>query len=274
MTGKSNMKHIVKIVSVLIIGFTLSADIIYVEGSSTILPVMKQSKKEYFDKEGVVLSIKGGGSSKAIECLLDNRCQIGMLSRELLTEEVQAGINSYPIGYDGIAMIVNKNNPISDITTKEIRDIYMGEITNWKTLNGIDEKMYVLAKQHGRATRFVFDRYFNIQNLGSAVESVGSNIEDIIYVALNKNAISYVSVGSAQDAINNNAEIKMISLNGISPAIGGKANLDYPLIRVLNLTTTKKPKMSVQNIISVIRCDIGKKFISQHNFIEENLYAK
>ena len=262
------MSLMLKVMAIFIITVELVADVIYIEGSSTILPVMKQSKKEYFDKHGITLSIKGGGSSKGIDCLLGNRCQIGMISRALNKEEKEKGIKPHLIGYDGIAIIVNKNNPINDISTKKIQDVYSGRLTKWSDITGENSYIFVLAKQDGRATRLLFDNYFNIQKLNTNIETVGSNIEDIITVSLDKDAISYVSIGSAQEAINNGADIKMISLDGIPPTINDKTNPSYPLSRLLNLATTDKPSKSIQDVISLMRSDIGQHFVSEHSFIQ------
>jgi len=262
------MKNIIKIVTILFgVNISLMAEIIYIEGASTIAPVMKQSKKEYFNKHEIKLSIKGGGTDKGIECILNGRCQIGMVSRLLSQDELSKNIKPYLVGYDGIAIIVNKNNPLNNISTKNVQDIYSEKINNWNTINETNVPISLIAKHHGRSTRLLFDEYFDLQLSDKYKKLIGSDIEGIIMVALDKSAISYVSIGSAQNAINSGAEIKMLSLNGINPTKGGAINPTYPFKRELNLITVAKPSPAVQKIISIMRSNIGQQFFIDNSFI-------
>ncbi len=105
---------------------------IVVAGSTSVSPVMEKLQEAYIAlNPNVEIEIQATGSSAGMTAAIDGVCDIGMASRELKDSEIEAGLTPTVIALDGIAMVVNSANPLSDITPDQIRAIYVGESTNW-----------------------------------------------------------------------------------------------------------------------------------------------
>lgn len=110
---------------------------IRVEGSSSVTPVMEKLKEAYIQiNPDVTIEIQQNDSSTGITSTIDGSCDIGMASRDLKDSETSKGVTSTVIAMDGIAIIVNNNSPVSNLTSQQIKDIYTGKITVWSDVIG------------------------------------------------------------------------------------------------------------------------------------------
>lgn len=101
-------------------------------GSTSVSPVMEVLADEYKAlNSGVTIEIQQTGSGAGIQSTIEGVCDIGMASRALEDEEAAEGLESKTIALDGIAVIVNNDNAVEDLTTEQIMNIFIGEITNW-----------------------------------------------------------------------------------------------------------------------------------------------
>ena len=108
-------------------------------GSTSVSPVMEVLADEYKAlNSGVTIEIQQTGSGAGIQSTIEGVCDIGMASRELEEEEAAEGLTSQAIALDGIAVIVNTENAVEDLTTDQIRQIFVGEITNWGDLEAAE----------------------------------------------------------------------------------------------------------------------------------------
>lgn len=108
---------------------------IVVGGSSSVTPVMEKLKEAYCAiNPDVQIELQESDSTTGMESALNGTYDIGMASRELKDSETEGGLTGTQIALDGIAVIVNKENSLSDITTDQVKDIYTGEITDWSEL--------------------------------------------------------------------------------------------------------------------------------------------
>lgn len=109
---------------------------VVISGSSSVTPVMEKLKEAYTKvNSGVTIEIQQSDSSTGITDTIDGTSDIGMASRELEDSEIAQGVNSTVIAMDGIAVIVNKNNTIDNLTSEQVKSIFSGEITTWKELS-------------------------------------------------------------------------------------------------------------------------------------------
>jgi phosphate transport system substrate-binding protein len=107
-----------------------------VAGSSSVTPVMEKLKEAYAQiNPGLVVEIQQSDSSTGMNATIDGICQIGMASREVRATEIEKGLRPIQIAVDGIAVIVNKNNPVNALTKEQVRAIFLGESTDWNSLN-------------------------------------------------------------------------------------------------------------------------------------------
>ena len=109
---------------------------IVIAGSSSVTPVMEKLKESYEAlNPNVEIELQQSDSSSGMTATMDGVCDIGMASRALKDSETEAGLVPMTIAMDGIAVIVSPENPVEGLTSEQVRDIYMGEITEWSEVN-------------------------------------------------------------------------------------------------------------------------------------------
>ena len=106
-----------------------------INGSTSVGPVMMELAEAYMNlNSGVTIDVQQTGSGAGITATMDGSCEIGMSSRDLKEEELAEGLTPVKIAMDGIAVIVNEANPVTGLTTEQIRNIFLGNTTNWSEL--------------------------------------------------------------------------------------------------------------------------------------------
>lgn len=199
---------------------TKNDNVITINGSTSVNEVM-ESKKE---KMGLVeayqqvnpdvkVKVSPTGSSDGIKAASIKTADIGMTSRNLNPEE-KVGLTETVIALDGIALIVHPDNPVTDLTTQQLSDIYLGKITNWSEVGGEDLEISVVARESGSGTRGAFEELLGIKDkmVDNATQFNGTGAIKA-EVAQNKHAIGYISEGAIDDTI------KPLKVNGIEPTV-------------------------------------------------------
>lgn len=207
-------------------------------GSSTVAPVAT-TIAERFEKrhEGVEVNVQAGGSSKGIAHAERGTADIGMSSRALHDSERES-LEQHTIARDGVAVIVHSDNAADGFDSSEVRRLFTGDVTNWQALGGADREVTVIHKSAGRATRAVFlDRLDLAADAVEADSIVGSNQQAMQSVAGQPGAVGYVSIGHAQQAIEEGLSLKLTALDGVEATGANVASGDYPVSRPLVLVT-------------------------------------
>ena len=138
-----------------------------------------------------------GGSSRGITDIKQGTSDIGMVSRKLNPKE--SDLTSHLLAKDGFSIIVHESNPILELSEDQIKQIYLGKIDSWKSLNDIDKKITVINNAEGRSTLEVFIKYFNLKNTQIKPSIIiGDNEQAVKLVVNNPHAIAYVSIGTAE----------------------------------------------------------------------------
>lgn len=260
--------------------------IIKIRGSSTVQPIATIGARIFGKKHNIRIMVEGGGSTKGVQGAGEGLVDIGTASREIYPEEKKRypSLITHTIGYDGIAIIVNKQNPINEITSKQIIDIYTGKLTNWKDLGGPDRPIKLVSKDFGRSTLDLFIEHFNLEvkkhdNLmfyktktekeypGTGAVVVGQNSEAIVEVSKDPGAIGYVSIGAAERAERKLGKIKRIRLDGIEASRENVRNKSYPIIRPLNLITKGKPSGEVERFMEFLLSPHGQNIVKNLDYI-------
>lgn len=151
------------------------------------------------------------GSGSGIKAVQEGRCDIGLSSRSLKDEEKAAGLKETVLAYDGIAVIVSPENPVSDLDIATIAKIYTGEITNWKDVGGADSEIVVIGREAGSGTRDGFESVTGTKDACKYRQELTSTGDVITSVAQNPNAIGYASLASVKDSV------KALSVGGVVP---------------------------------------------------------
>lgn len=236
---------------------------IEISGSTTLLPVTQAAAEEYMRENSEIrVSVQGGGSSAGIEAVSLGASDIGMSSRELKREELNLGLTKHPVAIDAIAIIVNPQNPIDNLTKEEIRKIFSGEITNWKEVGGPDMEIIVVNRDEASGTREAFSKLLMEESkfTKKAVVQPGNGQVRAI-VEGTPGAIGYLSLGYVTKSV------KTVMLDGVKPSIETLRSGEYPLQRTLYYLTKGKPKKLAQDFIDFVLSEriqkevIGKEFI-------------
>jgi phosphate transport system substrate-binding protein len=212
-------------------------------GSTTIAPLASEIGKRFeAEHPGVRVDVQGGGSARGIADVQQGLATIGMVSRALKDEEAQELVAT-TIASDGVGMIVHASNPVAELSTAQIIDIYLGKITNWREVGGNDAPITVVNKAEGRAALELFTQFFKIDNKDIKAQVViGDNAQGVKTVAGNPNAIGYLSIGAAEYEAAQGTPIKLLPLNGVSATTANVQNGTYKLARPLNLVTKGEPQ--------------------------------
>lgn len=231
-------------------------------GSSTIMPIM-EDMKPIFEKNGYDVQIQGGGSSAGLKSVKMKMADIGMVSRALKPNE-QAFYQSYAFASDLVTIIVHKDNTLNDIVSEKVRAIYSGQTSQW----GNGERITVISKENGRATRRVFEENFSLTGkVRRDAIIIGANGQAIVAVEGDKNAIAYISYNSAQSAIDNGSPVKILALDGVEPTIETAQQKLYMLTRDLNLVYLSKGKERALEIFKVLKTPDARAVLSKHRVV-------
>jgi phosphate transport system substrate-binding protein len=216
-----------------------SGDRLVLSGSSTIAPLISEISKRYERLNPKVrVDVQTGGSSRGIADARRGLAQIGMASRSLTAKE--GDLVSYTIAWDGIACVVHKANPVTDVTKDQFRKILSGEITDWQKLGGTPGPVIVVGRAEGRSELEIVVDYLKIdyRDIKSHM-IVGENAHVVKTIAGNRSAISYMSIGHALTEASLGTAIKVLALNGVAPTSANVSAQKFPLSRPLNLVTRK-----------------------------------
>jgi len=243
------------------------SDKISLSGSSTVAPLIQEIGVRFEQRHpGVRVDVQTGGSSRGVGDVSKGLVDIGMASRPLKPEEV--GVVPHTIAWDGVTMIVNKANPISDLTSEQIRDIYTGKITNWRDLGSFDKPIVVVNKAEGHSTLELFLNFYRLKSTEVKAQIViGDNQQAIKTVAGNPLAIGYVSIGSAEFEASHNVPIKLVSLGSIAANVDNVAKGVFPLSRPLNLLSTEKTSKLAQEFIQFARSSEVNDIVVKQYFV-------
>ena len=125
-------------------------------GSTSIEPFAEMLSEEYSrGNPSVMVEVQGGGSTAGLQAVFENIADIGTCSRSLKEDEA-AKCRGITIAFDGLAIVVHKSNPVSNLTCRQIRDIFSGRITNWKEVGGADRHIEIITREEGSGTREAF----------------------------------------------------------------------------------------------------------------------
>ena len=236
-------------------------------GSSTIAPLASEMAKKFEEKHpGVRVDVQTGGSSRGVNDQRQGLNDIGMVSRGLYPDEKD--LEAFAIATDGICIILHKSNPVKILTSTQIVEIYTGKITNWKTVGGKDAPITVVSKAEGRSTLELFLNYFKLKNSEvKAAVLVGDNEQDIKTIAGNRNAIGYVSIGTAEYDSAHGVPIKSLPLENVQPTTENVRNGKFPLSRPLNLVMKSKPTGLAQEFIEFAQSKEAYPLVKDQFFI-------
>lgn len=183
------------------------------DGSTSMEKVIGSLKETFeADNQGITVTYNPTGSGSGITAVAEGYCDIGLSSRDLKDEEKAQGLTETVLAYDGIAIIVNPENPVSDLTLGDIAKIYTGEIKNWNEVGGADADIVLIGREAGSGTRDGFESITGTSEKCKYRQELTSTGDVITTVAGNPAAIGYASLASVKDSV------KALKVGGVAPS--------------------------------------------------------
>ncbi len=220
-----------------------AGDKITVQGSDTLLEMVAVEAEAYIKKNpGSIIQVSGGGSGAGIASLINGAIDIANASRPMKKKEKkrikkQGGeVFEVAIALDGITLYLNPCNPVDNLTTEQLKDIYTGKINNWKEVGGKDARIIRYGRENNSGTYVYFKKQvLKKRNYVDNTQSLPGTASVVNAVSKDKNGIGYGGISYAEG-------VKVIMVNGVKPTTQTIAKGEYPISRKLFQYTIDKPK--------------------------------
>lgn len=244
---------------------------ILISGSTTIAPFMKKMVAAYQEKKNIEITVSAPGSISGIRSLIDGTCDIAMSSTEIppelrkTAEDHGLVLKSYLLGYDIIVPVVHPDNPVEDISLKQLTAVFSGKVNRWEALGGDPEKITVVNRNENSGTCCVFYNRLHCTECKNAM-MLPSNSAVLAYVAEHRPAIGYISKSFL------NPEVKALSVDGIDVASNPALAENYPIRRPLYLYVDQnRLNRSLKAfIIYLLVSEPGRSIFSDQGFLPGN----
>ena len=208
-------------------------------GSTSMEKVINTLGESFMNQNsGVTFTYNPTGSGSGIKAVQEGRCDIGLSSRALKDEEKANGLVGTVLAYDGIAVVVNPENPVSDLSLEQIAAIYTGQITNWSEVGGSDAEIVLIGREAGSGTRDGFESITGTTDACQYRQELTSTGDVITTVAQNPDAIGYASLAAIKDTV------KAITVNGVMPTEATVKDGSYAIQRPFVLVTVEGKALS------------------------------
>jgi len=255
-----------------------------VKGSDTMVNLAQSWAEKYMEvKPAVFLAVTGGGSGTGLSSLISGTCDIAMSSREIKEKEIalagQKGIAPYEIkvALDGLAVVVNRQNPVNKLTLEQLARIFTGEISNWKELGGADEKIVVLSREVNSGTHVYFKEHVlrrgnpqGKEEFAASALLLSSSQAIADEIAQNPGAIGYYGMGYIS------AKQKPVLVAGDAkseyeaPTIENVISGKYPISRPLFFYLNGKPQGMIKDFVDYCLSKEGQDIVLKTDFVPVN----
>ncbi len=236
------------------------------DGSTSMNKVIGALGEAFQSDSGITVTYNATGSGAGIQAVLEGRCDIGLASRDLKDEEKAKGLEGTVLAYDGIAIIVNPENPVNDLDLETIAKIYTGEIKNWKEIGGNDAEIVLIGREAGSGTRDGFESITDTEDKCAYRQELTSTGDVITTVASNPNAIGYASLASVKDTV------KALKIDGVTASEETIKNGTYVVQRPFVLVTKTDVTLSesAQSFFNFITSEAAQGIIIEAGVVPAN----
>ena len=233
---------------------------------STSMEKLCEAMSESFmaDNQGITVTVEYVGSGAGIESLSKGSVDIGNSSRNLKPEELSNGCVENVVALDGIAVIVDKNNGVTDISSDDLKKLYTGEIKNWKELGGADEAVVVIGREAGSGTRDAFEELLELKDKCDYAQQLDSTGAVLAKVASTPGAIGYVSLDVVDESV---VSVSVDSVEANEQNIlAGKYLLSRPFVMATKGDVSSQNEL-VQKWFEYVNSEKGKGIIKKVGLI-------
>ncbi|MDR0310630.1 MAG: phosphate ABC transporter substrate-binding protein [Acidobacteriota bacterium] len=252
-----------------------------IKGSDTIVNLIQVwAERVVENNPSYNIGVTGGGSGTGFAALINKTCDIAMSSREIEEKETamaeEKGVTpvEYMIGLDGLAILINKDNPVNELTLEQLRDIFMAKITNWREIGGENKKIVILSRESNSGTHMFFKEHVLRHNDKKSKDEFAPRAllmpsSQAIYdeVSQNPHALGYVGMGY----INDNVKAVSVAADENSeyfyPNPHNVMTGKYPISRPLYLYTSGEPEGVVKEFIDYALSEEGQRIVLETDFV-------
>ncbi len=254
---------------------------IQIKGSDTMVNLGQSWAEEFMHQHPEVsIAVTGGGSGTGIAAILSGTCDIAQSSRDITPEEKakaeKAGrpLAETQVAYDGIAVIVHPANPITQLTTDQLADIFSGKITNWKDVGGKDASILVLSRERNSGTHLFFLEHIvrrgnakGPEEFAASALMMPSSQAIVQEVQGSENGIGYVGLGYVSE------EIKVLTVGKtaagpfITPTVESVQSNEYAIARPLFFLTHGAPEGDLKSFVDFVLSPEGQEIVSTLDFV-------
>ena len=248
---------------------TADTPLIRIKGSDTMVTLAQSWAEKFMQQHhGVAIYVEGGGSATGIEALIKGDIEICTASRPLRPEEVQrlakkqqnVGI-AHLVAKDGLSVYLHPNNPVRNLTLAQVKDIYIGQITNWRAVGGKDEAIVVLSRAPSSGTYLYFQEHvLDGQPYGANASNLPTTAAIVHAIENNSAAIGYGGLAYGENLVH-------CKITGISPTAESVRADKYPITRYLYFYTIKKPEGVVKLFIDWVLSKEGQQAVKEIDYI-------
>ena len=229
---------------------------------------MAELSKAYEKKTGIKIHLKGGGATYGIRAVGIGRIDIGGSCRHKIKGDLlERNTRLIPVAWDALVVIVNKKNRLTNITTKQLKDILLGKITNWKQIGGRDRPIKVVIRKSkiSGVSYMLREMVFGDANKDFRPDAIIKKSSGPVekYVEKHLDAIAVSGISSARKR----KGLKFLNLNGLAPTKKNIGTGKYPLVRPLYLTVALRPSKMVRDFIKFALSDEGQAIISKQGTV-------
>ncbi len=248
-------------ITLLIEGCNRGKASITLAGSTAFQPFAEKLADQYMRSHASVsITVQGGGSAVGVQSAISGAAQIGMADLVVLPDEAKVLTHTI-VARDGIAIVLNPANKVSNLTTQQIRDIFNGKIKNWKEVGGTNASVTLVSREAGSGTRSSFEQIVGDITLTKDALIQDSNGTIRETVANDANAIGYLSHGLLND------KIKAIKIDDQECTIDAITSGTYKLVRPIFLLVKGEPTGEIKNFIDYILTPDGQQTIKSNGLI-------
>ena len=268
------MKKIISVIAaaILVIGVVTAcgsaetSKSVATDGSTSMNKVIGSLGEAFEAETGITVTYNATGSGAGIQAVLEDRCDIGLSSRDLKEEEKAEGLVGTVLAYDGIAIVVHPDNPVADLDVETIAKIYTGEITNWKEVGGMDSEIVLIGREAGSGTRDGFESITDTEDKCVYRQELTSTGDVITTVGSNPGAIGYASLASVKESV------KVLMIDGVIASEETIKDGSYVVQRPFVLVTKQGKALSesAQSFFDYVTSSDANEVISSAGVVPAN----
>jgi phosphate transport system substrate-binding protein len=234
-----------------------------------VLPIAQMTAEVFMEQHpDVKISVQGGGSGIGIAAIIDGTCDIGDASRSMKEQElsnaVSKGVNPKAnfVAMDGIAVIVHPSNKVVGLSKQQLKDIYIGKISDWSAVGGESQKIVVVSRDSASGTFESFgEMALDKEKVRPDALMQASNQAIASTVAKTPGAIGYVGLGYLS------SQVKAVTFDGVTPSNATVLSNKYKLGRPLFMYTNGSPQGAVKDFLDFVLSAEGQKLVEEAGFV-------